>query len=188
MRADELNGEEDFRDKITVAGRVERIRRDRAKPERLLEQHPIDGKARARECTGTERHLGGAAARVPETLLIAHQRPGMSEEHVRPAHRLRTLTVRIAGKNRVEPAFCLDDERTAERGNRGIELVDRGQRPEPKIGRDLVIARASGVQLSRHRTDLGVEQALDQRVHIFVGRADRGAVRELLSDVIEAVE
>jgi len=44
------------------------------------------------------------------------------------------------------------------------------------------------VELSRDRADLGVEQALDQGVHVLIGRADRGAVGELVGDAIETAE
>ena len=44
------------------------------------------------------------------------------------------------------------------------------------------------MQLSRDRANLGVEQALDEGVHVFIGRADRGAVGEFVGDAIEAAE
>ena len=53
----------------------------------------------------------------------------------------------------------------------GIELIDGVEGPEPQVGRDLVVARAAGVQLARQRADLLVQQPLDQGVDVFVGDA-----------------
>src|SRR2546426_6235719 len=57
---------------------------------------------RSRERARAKRHLRRAAARVGEPLAVAHQRPGVREQHVGPPHRLRALAVGVAGENRSE--------------------------------------------------------------------------------------
>ena len=44
------------------------------------------------------------------------------------------------------------------------------------------------MELAGDGADFGVEQPLDQRVDVFIGRADRGAVGELVGDAIETAE
>jgi len=44
------------------------------------------------------------------------------------------------------------------------------------------------VQLAGNRTHLGVEQPLDEGVHVFVRRADGGSIGELVGNAIEARE
>ena len=65
---------------------------------------------------------------------------------------------------------------------------DRVERPQAQVGRDLIVARAARVQFAGETTDLVVEQALHERVHVFVRCGDRGAVRELIGYAIEAAQ
>ena len=44
------------------------------------------------------------------------------------------------------------------------------------------------MQLPRNRTDFGVEQSLDERMHVFIWSADGGAVSELVGDAVEPFE
>ena len=45
--------------------------------------------------------------------------------------------------------------------------VDRVAHPEPEIGRDLIVARARGMQPPRRRPDQLGEPALDVHVNVF---------------------
>ena len=67
-------------------------------------------------------------------------------------------------------------------------MIDRVQCPKPEIGRDLIVARAAGVKLARHRADFEVEQPLYQGVHVLVGRADGRAIGQPLANAIESLE
>ena len=92
----------------------------------------------------------------------------MRDQHVSPAHGLGALAMGVTGKNRVDPVFRFSDECLAEGGDAGIEVIDRVERPQSQVGRDLIVARAAGVQLAGETTDLVVEQALHEGVHVFV--------------------
>ena len=59
------------------------------------------------------------------------------------------------------------DQRLLERPQRRIGLVDRVADIEPKIGRDLVVARARGVQPARGGADQFAKPALDVHMDIF---------------------
>jgi len=110
------------------------------------------------------------------------------EQHVGPAHGLGALAMRVAGKNRVDAGVRFSDECLAERGDAGVEVIDRVERPQPQVCRDLIVARAAGVQLAGETTHLVVEQALHESVHVFVWGADRGAVGELIRYAIETAK
>ena len=188
MGADQRDREQHVGDKVAIARRVERIGGNRAETERFLQQDAVHGETGARERTRPERHFRRAAARVGEPLAIADERPGVREQHVGPPYRLRALAVGVTGQDRVEPVFRFGHERAPQGGDRGVQLVDRAQRPEAQVRGDLVVTGAARVQLSGDRADLGVEQALDEGVHVFIRRADRGAIGELVGDAIETAE
>jgi hypothetical protein len=107
------------------------------------------------------------------------------EEDVGPAHRLRPLAVGVAGKDRVDAVFRLRQQRAAEPREVGVELIDGVERPEPQIGGNLVVARAAGVQLAGHGAHFFIEQALDERVHVFVGGTSGRTISETIGDAIE---
>ncbi|HEX8392292.1 MAG TPA: lyase family protein [Longimicrobium sp.] len=52
-----------------------------------------------------------------------------------------------------------------------VQPRHRAHRPEARVGGDLVVTRAAGVELPRHVAGLLVQQALDERVHVLVVRA-----------------
>ena len=82
-------------------------------------------------------------------------------------HRLRGLQM---GEARHHGAGMFQrplDQRMLERGQRRIGLVDRVADIEAEIGRDLVVARARGVQPSRGRADQLGKPALDVHVNVF---------------------
>ena len=50
---------------------------------------------------------------------------------------------------------------------RGIDFADGVAHPEPEVGRDLIVARACGVQAPRGRPDEFREPALDIHVDVL---------------------
>ena len=59
------------------------------------------------------------------------------------------------------------DQRVLERGQRRVGRVDRVAHVEAEIGRDLVVARARGMQPPRGRADQLDKPALDVHVNVF---------------------
>src|SRR2546430_6059247 len=66
-----------------------------AESEGFLEQHAVDDEARSRDRPRAERQLGYTAPRVGEPLAVAHERPGVGDQDVRPAHRLDRESTRL---------------------------------------------------------------------------------------------
>ncbi len=90
--------------------------------------------------------------------------------------RLGALQVGVAGHRPVAVRFGL----LQQPGHRRARQIDRAQRvrldDHRHVGRDLVVARAAGVQLAGERADLLAEQALDRHVDVLVGVLELEAV------------
>ena len=66
---------------------------------------------------------------------------------------LRRLQVRETRHDRIGILQRLLGQRALIEGERGVDLVDGIADPEPEVGRDLVVARARGVQPPGRRPD-----------------------------------
>ena len=60
------------------------------------------------------------------------------------------------------------DQRLLQVAHRDVEAVDRAAQPQPQIGRDLIVARARGVQAPGRRPDQLGEARLDIEVDVLV--------------------
>nr|GFD54187.1 hypothetical protein [Tanacetum cinerariifolium] len=90
---------------------------------------------------------------VDQTLEIAaeHFEPG---QHVMPeGHRLRGLQMGEARHDRVGFALCQAQQAFLQTGDLGQDQIDLVTQPQPNVGRDLVVAAATGVQLLAGDTD-----------------------------------
>ena len=101
-------------------------------------------------------------------------------------HRLRRLQMREARHHAGREGERLLGERRLQPGELPVEGVDRVARPEPHIGRDLVVARARGVEPPRRRADEVGEPLLDVHVDVFERPREReGAALDLGRDGLE---
>jgi hypothetical protein len=108
---------------------------------------------------------------------------------VAEGHRLGGLQVREAGHDGVGVRVRLGDERALER----LDLLDGEAellaRPEPHVERDLVVARARGVEPAGGRADLLMQARLDVHVHVLERRVEREVPRAPFGeDLVEALE
>ena len=90
-------------------------------------------------------------------------------------HRLRGLQMGEARHHGVGVLERLFGERALIGGERRIDLVDRVAHPQPEIGRNLIVARARGMQPPGRRPDQFGKPALD--IHMDV--LERPLEREL---------
>ena len=106
---------------------------------------------------------------------------------MRDADGLRLLQVRVGGHDGVVMSFCLLQKRGAEFDDCGACGGGMVAEEEAKIGRDLLVAAASGMELEGSVSDEGGEGALDVVVHVFAFRiADRQRCRAL--DRVESLD
>ena len=82
-------------------------------------------------------------------------------------HRLRHLQVREAGHDRIGVPVGLCDERALQRPHQHHDAVDFATQPQPQVGGDLVVARASGVQSLAGVADQVGQALFDVQMHVF---------------------
>jgi hypothetical protein len=98
---------------------------------------------------------------------------------VRHAHRLRALQVRVRGHERALQRLRALDEGLLHLAHGRVEARARVHGPEARGGGHLVVAAPARVQLPRRRRPHArpgehlVQQPVDERVHVLVGRGRR---------------
>ena len=174
-------------DEVAVGGAVDRVGADVFEAEvlgdRLAVDLPVDAGQRAR----AERHHRGAVEGELEAQHVAGEHPEVGEQVVADVDGLGALQVGVAGHRPV--AVGLGELEQARHRRPG--QLDRLQRVHldrhRDVGRDLVVARAAGVELAGERADLLAEQALDRHVDVLVGLVELEAVgADPLLDAVEA--
>ncbi len=108
-----------------------------------------------------------ALARVREAAAVARRHLDVGQQMMAEGHRLRGLQMGEARHHGRGMRQRLLGQRLLVAGERVVELVDGIAHPEPEIGRDLVVARARGVQPPGGRPDQLRQPALDVHVNVF---------------------
>ena len=152
---------------VPVADRVQRVAARRREAQQLRRVLPVQRIARAGQRAGAQRRVVGTRARVgqPQPVPPQHLVPG--QQVVAQGHRLRRLQVREARHHGVRLRLGARHQRLLQPQHGGVQLLLRGARVQPQVGRHLVVARAPGVQLLAERADLGHQQRLDVHVHVL---------------------
>ena len=127
----------------------------------------IDRKRGAGQRRGAERRFVQPLARIRKAAAVARGHLDIGKQMMPERHRLRGLQMGEAGHHGSGMFQRAGDQRLLERGQRRIGLVDRVADIEAEIGRDLVVARARGVQPARSRPDQLGKPALDVHVNVF---------------------
>ncbi len=116
---------------------------------------------------GAERAFVEPRARIGKPAAVARRHLHIGEQMMAERHRLRRLQMGEARHHGGGVLERLLGERALIGGERGIDLVDRVAHPQPEIGRDLVVARARGMQPAGRRPDQLGEPALDIHVDVL---------------------
>ena len=104
-------------------------------------------------------------------------------------HGLRRLGMGRAGQNRVALALGQADESVLEADERTIEPVNCSAGPEAQVRRDLVVARAAGVELPGDRTQPLGQRGLEVHVDVLESRVPgQLATLDLTSQLSETVD
>ena len=152
---------------IAVRDAVERICGRPVKAERSGGHIAVDREGCAGKRRGAERAFIEALARVPETSRVALQHFDISQEMVAESDGLCRLHM---GEARHRHARAFERplaQRQLQTGDLRNQRVDRVSHPKPEVERNLVVARARGVQPSRRRADDLGKPALDIHVNVF---------------------
>ena len=152
---------------IAVADRVDAVEAHAFHAQRLRHGLAVERKARSGERRRAERQAIGARAHLGHALAVAREHLDVREQVVRERHRLRDLQVREAGQDRLGVLRRELDQRALHVAEQQGDVVDLVAQPQAHVGRDLVVARAAGVQALA-----GIARELDQarldvEVHVF---------------------
>ena len=109
-------------------------------------------------------------ARVGEPAAVARRHLDVSEKMMPERHRLRGLQMREARHHRAGVLQRLLGQRLLVVAEQPVDVVDPRPHPQPEIGRDLIVARARGVQPAGGRPDQLGEPALDVHMDVFERR------------------
>ena len=160
---------EHLHDEIAIRDRVERVGGHAIEPELARGRLAIERVAGPGQRTGSERRDIDPDARIGQAGPIAFGHLDICQQVMREQDRLGRLDVGRAGQDRGPLAFGKVDQRALECEQCEIEVVDRPTRPEAQVRRDLVVARAPGVESSRQRPDLLDEGRLNVHVDVLEG-------------------
>ena len=139
----------------------------RSKPSAFAVACAVDRKRGSGQRRGAERRFVQPLARIGKAAAVARGHLDIGEQMMPERHGLRGLQM---GKSRHHGGGMFQraaDQRVLERGQRRVGLVDGVADIEPEIGRDLVVARARGMQPARGGPDQFGKPALDVHMDVF---------------------
>src|SRR5262249_53916297 len=145
----------------------DRVRRGAREAEGSREARPVDRQGRAGEGGGAERALVAAGAGGREAVGVPEEHLDVGEAPVAEGDGLRLLEVRVAGHRSRRLLEGAPRERGGEIEDGGARGVEGPQQVQAEIGRDLIVARAAGVELAGEGADLPGERRLDERVDVL---------------------
>ena len=114
-----------------------------------------------------ERAFVHPRPRVGEARNVAAQHLVIGHQMMAERHRLRDLEMGEAGHDRLGMLFGASDQHALKAADRVDRFVAGIAHPEPKVGRDLVVARARRVKPARGRPDQLAEPVLDGHMDVF---------------------
>ena len=117
-----------------------------SKPSVLRHALAVDREGGAGQRGGAQRQAVDALAGVQHALGVAAEHLDVGQHVVAEGDRLRHLHVGKARHDGVGVLLGQVGQRAAQRLQQGDDVVDRGAHVQADVGRDLVVARAAGVQ------------------------------------------
>jgi len=158
----ELDGE------VAVADGVERVEADLVEAELRSDELAVDRVAGAGQRRRAQRQAVDALAAVFEPFGVAPAHLVIGHQVVAESHRLGDLEVGEAGHRRAGVGFGDVQQLRLEFRDQRQDLVDRVAQPQADVGRDLVVAAASGVEALAGVADERGEALLDVEVDVLV--------------------
>ena len=148
---------------------------------------PVDRERGTGERGRTERTLVEAGAGIADAAAVSAEHLDIGEQVMAEGDRLRRLQMGEARHHRAGVSFGLFGHGELEIGHLAVDLVERVAHPQPHVGRDLVVARAGGVQAAGGEADLVLEVGLDVHVDVFERPREReGPALDLALDLFQA--
>ena len=152
---------------VAVADGVEGVLEGGGEAETPRHGGGVDRQRAPRQRAGPERRDVRAREALREALEVAGEPPVVREEVVAQGHRLRALEVRVARHGGLQVLRREGEEARLEAEDLGLGDMDRLAQPEALVERDLVVARARGVDLGADGPEELGEADLEVRVHVL---------------------
>ena len=167
VRHDQGGSGAEFDGEVAVGHGVQRVAAHAVEAQRLGDAFAVDREGRAGQSGSAQRQAVHAFAAVLQTLGVALEHFGVSQQMVAKSNGLCHLQV---GEARHDGAGVLQrdgGQRVAQLAQQVDQGVDLGAQPQADIGGDLVIARTAGVQaLARIANQLD-QTFFNVQVHVF---------------------
>ena len=146
----------------------------------------VDRQARSGQCPRAEREDVGALTAIGEPIAVAAELLAPRQELMGGKDRLRPAEMGVAGDNQVGLALGKAEEGALERGEAGIDPVDRPAAIEAQIGGHLIVAAAGRVEPAAGVAQPRRQGRLDMEVDVLLrDRVGEGAGVDLRPDLFE---
>ena len=163
----DAGGGQEFEGEIAVGDAIERIGGRAVEAEGGGGHVAVDGKGGAGEGGRPERAFVHADAGVVEAGAVTGQHFDIGQHVVAPGHGLGGLQMGEAGHDPIGALFGLCQEGLHQGGQGGHGGVALVAHPQAKVGGDLIIAAARGVQaLARFADEVG-QAGFDIQMDVF---------------------
>ncbi len=177
----QLSGERQVvHQRVTTAHGVHAVGGDSCKAQLGRGGVAVDGEPAAGKCATAQGALPRRIEGEPQAAVVAVEHPGIGQQVVGQAHRLRALQVGVAGHEGVHVLAGAVHQRAHQVGQGLLLRLGTAPHPQERVGDHLVVAAAARVQAATGvACDLG-EATLDRRVDVLItGLEHEGAGFEL---------
>ena len=153
---------------IAVAHGIHRIRRWSDKAETMRREVSVDGIRAARKRRRAQRAVVVAVIVIAKPHDVAPKHGGVCHQMKAEIDGLGVLQMRHAGHERGGVRLCKRHKRIEQREQQLADMQIFLQHIEPKVERDLVVARTRRVQLFAHIANARNQRRFDCHVNVFV--------------------
>ena len=167
---------------VAVGHPVQAVRARRVEAKHLRGESAVDRVGRRRERTASERAEIHQLEAIEHARHVALEHLDIRHHVVRERDRLSALQVRVPGHHRLEVFLGDRDERLDQLAQHAADLIYALAQIHAQIDRDLIVARARGVQLFARRTEALCQLLFDEHMNVFRLGIDRQLA---LVDVVE---
>ena len=174
---------------VAVGYAVERVIGQAGKAQLLADKLTVDRVGGRSQRARAERHFIHALVAVLQAGDVALEHIGVCHHIVGKRGRLRTLQMGVARHDRIQIFAALFDQRLHECADHGDDLLDLLFHIHTHIKRNLIVARAAGVQTLARVADALGQQLLDVHVDVLVVERELHlAVFDVFQNILQALD
>ena len=181
--------EQGLQGEIPVGHGIHAVVEDAVHPQLIGNHFRCEGVGRAGERRRAQGRDPGAPLASLHALHVPLEHPGICQQMLRQAHRLRGLHMCAPGQQHAAILFSAPGKHRCKAAGKTNPFAQAVRNIQTEIEADLVIAAAPGMQLLAHIAhDLG-EPALDVHVHVFqLPLPGEGTGFDLRAHLVEPVD